>query len=110
MKVQEETIERIQKDVTVVAVVTQPTLIASILSRFAPPTALTAAVISAPCEPTPDDELYEERAAIRQYDGGLSRIDSEMLARHDMTETARQSPTMARHHLTNDANRLCVTG
>ena len=83
MKVQEETIGRIEKDLTVVAVVTQPTLIASILSRFAPPTALTAAVISAPCEPTPDDELYEERCAIRQYDGGLSRADAEILAGHD---------------------------
>lgn len=40
---------------------------------------------------TPDDELYEERAAIREYDGGLSRTDAEMLARHDLA--ARQGTT-----------------
>ena len=38
-----------------------------------------------------DDELYEERAAIREYDGGLSRTDAEMLARHDLA--ARQGTT-----------------
>ena len=55
---------------------------------------------------TPDDELFEERAAIREFDGGLSRADAEMLARHDLADgtarhdraIARQSPTMARHH------------
>ena len=83
MIVKEETIRRIENDVATIAVVAQRTLIASILSRFSPPTTLPAAVISAPCEPTPDDELYEERCAIRQYDGGLSRADAEMLARHD---------------------------
>lgn len=29
------------------------------------------------------DELFEERAAIRQYDGGLSRADAELLAARD---------------------------
>ena len=29
------------------------------------------------------DELFEERAAIRQFDGKLSRIDAELLAAHD---------------------------
>lgn len=84
MIVKEETIRRIGNDVATIAVVAQPTLISSILSRFAPTTALPAAVISAPCEPTDDDELYEERASIREYDGGLSRADAETLARHDL--------------------------
>lgn len=35
---------------------------------------------------TPDDELYEERCAIRQYDAGLSRSDAEILARLDMAD------------------------
>ena len=29
------------------------------------------------------DEFYEERAAIREFDGKLSRIDAELLAAHD---------------------------
>ena len=29
------------------------------------------------------DELFDERAAIRQFDGKLSRIDAELLAAHD---------------------------
>ena len=33
---------------------------------------------------TADDERFEERAAIRQSDGGLSREDAEILARHDL--------------------------
>ena len=86
MIVKEETIDGIKNDVATIAVVAQPTLIASILSRFAPPSTLPAAVISAPCEPTADDELYEERAAIRQYDAKLSRADAEILARLDMAD------------------------
>ena len=31
-----------------------------------------------------DDELFQERAAIREFDGGLSREDAEILARHDV--------------------------
>ena len=30
-----------------------------------------------------DDELYEERAAIHEFDGGLSREAAEILARAD---------------------------
>ena len=30
-----------------------------------------------------DDEFLEERAAIREFDGQLSRIDAERLAAHD---------------------------
>ncbi len=29
------------------------------------------------------DEFYDERAAIREFDGKLSRIDAELLAAHD---------------------------
>ncbi len=29
------------------------------------------------------DELFEERAAIREFDGGLPRADAERLAAHD---------------------------
>ena len=29
------------------------------------------------------DEFFEERAAIREFDGKLSRIDAELLAAHD---------------------------
>lgn len=29
------------------------------------------------------DEFYDERAAIRQFDGKLSRLDAELLAAHD---------------------------
>jgi len=29
------------------------------------------------------DEFFDERAAIRQFDGKLSRIDAELLAAHD---------------------------
>ncbi len=36
--------------------------------------------------PTADDELFEERSAIREFDGGLSRDDAEILARHDTTD------------------------
>lgn len=36
--------------------------------------------------PTADDELFQERAAIRQYDAKLSRTDAEMLARHDLAD------------------------
>ena len=31
-----------------------------------------------------DDELFEERVAIRQFDAKLSREDAEILARHDL--------------------------
>ena len=40
------------------------------------------------------DELFEERAAIREYDGGLSREDAEILARHDVA--SELSPTTDR--------------
>lgn len=30
------------------------------------------------------DELFEERAAIREYDGKMCRADAEILARHDL--------------------------
>ena len=45
--------------------------------------------VSADPTPTPDDhtldELFEERAAIRQFDGKLSRIDAEILAARDVS-------------------------
>ena len=31
-----------------------------------------------------DDKLFEERAAIREFDAKLSREDAEVLARHDL--------------------------
>ena len=31
-----------------------------------------------------DDKLFEERAAIREFDAKLSREDAEILARHDL--------------------------
>lgn len=40
--------------------------------------------VLAPCDSNPDDELFAERASIRQYDGGLSREDAEILARLDI--------------------------
>ncbi len=33
------------------------------------------------------DELFEERAAIREFDGKLNRIDAELLAAHDCKRT-----------------------
>ena len=56
-------------------------LIAGIVSRF---------VIGRSSIPTPESdalgltELFEERAAIREFDGGLSRVDAEILAREDV--------------------------
>ena len=34
------------------------------------------------------DELFQERAAIREFDGGLSRADAEILADHDGDEVS----------------------
>ena len=34
--------------------------------------------------PSPTDELFEERAAIREFDGGLCRADAEILAWFDV--------------------------
>lgn len=38
-------------------------------------------------ESTQRDELFEERAAIREFDGKLNRIDAELLAAHDGKRT-----------------------
>ena len=67
--------------VSVVPVVTAP-IMAEILARFIP----ANDPISTPT-PTPSgiDELFEERAAIREYDGKLSRIDAEYLATRDVS-------------------------
>ena len=54
---------------------------AGIVSRF---------VVGRSSIPSPESnaqrliELFEERAAIRQFDGGLSREDAELLSREDV--------------------------
>lgn len=65
--------------VTVVTVVTTAPM-PGFLSRFVP----AAGSIRRQYSEQADDELVEERAAIRQFDGGLSRADAEILARHDV--------------------------
>ena len=42
-------------------------------------------------DPGNDDSLFQERAAIREFDGGLSRADAEYLAARDCArgQTAR---------------------
>lgn len=47
------------------------------------------AELSAPTPTFPsEDQFFEERAAIREYDGGLSREDAEILADHDCLDLA----------------------
>ena len=40
-------------------------------------------------DPSDDDELFEERAAIREFDGKLSRDDAEYLAARDVAANQR---------------------
>ena len=67
--------------VSVVSVVTAP-IMAEILARFIPANDPITT-------PKPDDhtlaELFEERSAIREYDGKLSRADAECLAARDVS-------------------------
>ena len=80
MSAAQETTDRIRNDVATVAPVAPPALIASILARFvAGPSTLNR---QEPDSQT-DDETFEERAAIHEFDGGLSRDEAEILARAD---------------------------
>ena len=64
-----------------------PAPMASILSRF---------VLGRSSIPSPESdaqrltELFEERAAIREFDGGLNREDAETLAREDVKRMQEQ--------------------
>ncbi len=70
-----------------VALVALPAPMTGILSRF---------VLGRSSIPMPESdaqrltELFEERAAIRQFDGGLCREDAETLAREDMRKQEQQ--------------------
>ncbi len=81
MELQSVDIARSGKGMATVATVALPAPMASILSRF---------VLGRSSIPTPESdalgltELFEERAAIREFDGGLSRVDAEILAREDV--------------------------
>lgn len=80
MNTAQETTGRIGNTVATVAPVAPPALIASILARFvAGPSTLKR---QEPDSQT-DDETFEERAAIHEFDGGLSREAAEILARAD---------------------------
>lgn len=81
MEIQSGSMTRNGNTVATVATVAHPAPMASILSRF---------VLGRSSIPTPKSdtqrltELFEERAAIREFDGGLSRVDAEILAREDV--------------------------
>ena len=62
---------------TIAAVARTPAM-AGILARFAP----SADPTPTPCD---DDYLFDERAAIREFDGKLSRADAECLAAMDVS-------------------------
>ena len=52
-------------------------------------------------------EFYEERAAIREYLGGFSRKQAEILARHDLAERKRSyshQQELARHKIQSDGD------
>ena len=54
----------------------------------------TASAATVSADPKPDHtlaELFEERAAIRQYDGKLSRADAECLAARDVVTMAPEA-------------------
>lgn len=73
--------------IATIAPVALPAPMAGIVSRFV----IGRSSIPSPnCDAEALAEFFEERAAIREFDGGLSREDAETLAHEDVRQQGQQ--------------------
>lgn len=91
MSAAQESMARIGNDVATVS--PTPAAMAGILSRFV---AGRATPERREPDASADDEFFQERAAIREFDAGLSTEDAEILADHDCLNLANAGRAPAR--------------